>query len=65
VFAANCLGPLDRCRGTAIGKSGVQILEVNTQLTRVPVDHGKVSEVLANDKVRRKEVFVEWRVCKG
>jgi len=59
IFAASHLGLRDGCRGTVVGKGRVQSREVNARLTRVPVDHGGILQVLAKDKMCAKEVFVE------
>jgi hypothetical protein len=54
VFAAKRLGLRDGCRGTAIGKGGVQRREVDMRFTRVSIDHGGILEVLTKDKMRFK-----------
>jgi hypothetical protein len=46
----------DRIYGTAIGKRGMHSREVNTRLTRVPVDHCGIPEILTESEVRRKEI---------
>ena len=56
IFAANHLGLRDGCHGAVIGKGSVQSREFNTRLTRVPIDHGGILEVLAKNKVCVKEV---------
>src|SRR5262245_4191034 len=44
---------------TAIGKRRVQRRDVDPRTTCMPVNYGEVFEVLAQNKVRLKELFVE------
>lgn len=56
IFAVQHLCLRARVYGTAIGKRGMQSREVNTRLTRVPVDHRGIPEILAESEVRREEI---------
>ena len=58
VFERDHLRLPDVCRGTGIVEGSMQSREVNTRVTCVPVNHGGIPEVLAEDKVRFKEVLV-------
>jgi hypothetical protein len=58
VVAGDRLSLRYRRHCAAIGKSGMQRREVDTRSTRVGVDHGWVLEVLAENKVRFKKLFV-------
>jgi hypothetical protein len=51
ILATNPLGLRDGFCGTTIGKGSVQRREVNTQPMRVPVNHGWILEVFAQDKL--------------
>jgi hypothetical protein len=57
--AGNRLGLRDGRHRSAIGKRSMQRYQFNTGLTRVPVKHGRILEVLAKHKVRFEEVFVQ------
>jgi hypothetical protein len=61
MFATNHLGFRDGLRGTVIGERGMQSGEVYARLARVPVNHGGILEVFAEDEMRFKQVFVELR----
>jgi hypothetical protein len=61
MFAADHFGLGDGCRGTAVGKSSMQTREFDPRPARVPVNHGGILEVLAKDKVRCEEVFLQLR----
>jgi hypothetical protein len=61
MFATNHLGFGNGFRGTVIGERGMQSREVNVRLARVPVNHGGILKVLAEDEMRFKQVFVELR----
>jgi hypothetical protein len=43
---------------TAVGDCGVQGAKIDAHVTRVPVNYGGVTEVLAKGEVRLKELFV-------
>ena len=58
IFARDHLGLANVCRGTGIVEGSMQGRKVNTRLTRVPINRGGIPQVLAEDKVRFKEVFV-------
>jgi hypothetical protein len=61
MFAANHLGLRNGCLGTAIGERGMQTREVNVRLARVPVNHGGILKVLAEDEMRFIQAFVKLR----
>jgi hypothetical protein len=61
IFAAHRFGLARRRRGAAIRKPNMQRCEVYTRLTRVPIDHRRILEILAKGKVRGKDLLVQPR----
>jgi hypothetical protein len=59
VAAGDRLRLRDRRHRAAIGKGGMQRCEVNTRFPRVRVDHGGILEILAENKVRFKQLSVD------
>ena len=56
MFAPQHLRLRDRGICAAIGKRDTQSREVDTRLTRVLVNHRRISKTLAETEVRREEV---------
>ena len=61
MFAANHLGLRNGCLGTVIGERGMQSREIDVRLARVPVNHGGILKVLAEDEMRFKQAFLKLR----
>ena len=56
MFAPQHLRLRDRGICAAIRKRDTQSREVDTRLTRVPVNHRRISKILAESEVRREAV---------
>src|SRR5919204_5765924 len=61
VFTAQRLGFFDGRKSGPIQQSGMESVEIDCQFRRVPINDSAVSEVLAGNKVGRKESFLKRR----
>jgi hypothetical protein len=58
MFAAEHFGLADGFRRAAIAKGGIQRSEIDAQPAYVPVNHSRIAEVFAKNKVRGEEILV-------
>jgi hypothetical protein len=64
MLAAQRLGFVDGGKSGPIQPSGMKTVKIDSQLHRMPLDNGGVSEVLTRNKVGRKARSETGRICR-